>query len=156
MTEESKKKAVDLGFDLTKQFLSLAFAGIAFVVGLSFNTPGSVSATMLWLIVGIFGGSVLLGLIFLMRGVHMLSVQNRYDIYATSLRVLSTLQIFLMLIGTVFLGTILKAHRSSSEPPSHTIEIRLDPQHTVVYPIDPSKDMSVEIQEGKVTIIPTK
>src|ERR1035438_9425408 len=80
MTEECEKKAAELGFDLTKQFLTLAFAGIAFVVGLSFNTPGAVSSLMLWLVIGVFGGSVLLGLLFLMRGVSLLSVEKSYNL----------------------------------------------------------------------------
>src|ERR1019366_7757720 len=106
--QDCQKKAAELGFDLTKQFLTLAFAGIAFVVGLSFNTPGTVSSLMLWLVIGVFGGSVLLGLLFLMRGVSLLSVEKSYNIYAPSLRGLAILQIILMLVGTVFLGMILK------------------------------------------------
>ncbi len=152
MVEECEKKAAELGFDLTKQFLTLAFAGIAFVVGLSFNTPGSVSLLMLWLVIGAFGGSVLLGLLFLMRGVSLLSIQKSYDIYAPSLRGLAIFQIILMLIGTAFLGTILKAHPSKVAPVTHNMEIRLDPQHSVIYPIDPDKNTTVEIDDGKVKI----
>src|SRR5437016_12654560 len=97
---DCQKKAAELGFDLTKQFLTLAFAGIAFVVGLSFNTPGSISSLMLWLVIATFGLSAVLGLLFLMRGVNLLSVQKTYDIYASSLRFLATLQIIFMLVGT--------------------------------------------------------
>jgi hypothetical protein len=154
--EDCQKKAAELGFDLTKQFLTLAFAGIAFVVGLSFNTPGSVSALMLWLVIGAFGGSVLLGLLFLMRGVSLLSIQKSYDIYAPSLRGLAVFQIILMLIGTVFLGTILKERPSKVTPVIHSMEIRLDPQRTVVYPIDPDKNTTVEIDGGKVKITAAK
>lgn len=63
--EDCQKKAAELGFDLTKQFLTLAFAGIAFIVGLSFNTPGAVSSATLWLVIGTFGASAALGLGFL-------------------------------------------------------------------------------------------
>jgi len=158
MAEECEKKAAELGFDLTKQFLTLAFAGIAFVVGLSFNTPGAVSSLMLWLVIGVFGGSVLLGLLFLMRGVNLLSIEKSYDIYAPSLRGLAIFQIIFMLIGTVFLGTILKEHPSNVTPPGvHTMEVRLDPQHTVVYPIDPDKNtIVVEVADGKVKISASK
>src|SRR5579863_7056845 len=116
MAEECEKKAAEIGFDLTKQFLTLAFAGIAFVVGLSFNTPGSVSSLMLWLVIVAFGGSALLGLLFLMRGVNLLSVQKSYDIYASSLRGLSIVQIIFMLIGTGLLVTILKERPSQAAP----------------------------------------
>lgn len=156
MAEECEKKAAELGFDLTKQFLTLAFAGIAFVVGLSFNTPGTVSSLMLWLIIGTFGGSVLLGLLFLMRGVSLLSIQKSYDIYAPSLRVLAICQIVLTLIGTVFLGIILKTRPSTIAPAAHSMEIRLDQQRSMVYPIDPDKNTTVEIDDGKVKITAVK
>ena len=112
---------------------------------------------MLWLIIGVFGGSVLLGLLFLMRGVSLLSIEKSYNIYAPSLRGLAIFQIILMLIGTVFLGTILKRH----PPPSpasvaHNMEIKLDQQHSVVYPIDPDKNTTVEIDDGKVKITAVK
>ena len=154
--QDCQKKAAELGFDLTKQFLTLAFAGIAFVVGLSFNTPGTVSSLMLWLVIGVFGGSVVLGLLFLMRGVNLLSIEKSYDIYAPSLRGLAICQIIFMLIGTVFLGTILKTHPSKATPVAHSMEIRLDAQHSVVYPIDPDKNTTVEIDGGKVKITAAK
>jgi hypothetical protein len=156
MAEECEKKAAELGFDLTKQFLTLAFAGIAFVVGLSFNAPGSISSLMLWLVIVAFGGSALLGLLFLMRGVNLLSVQKSYDIYASSVRGLSIFQIILMLIGTVFLVTILKERPLKVASVAHSMEIKLDSQHSVVYPIDPDKNISVEIDGGKVKITSVK
>jgi len=156
MAEECEKKAAELGFDLTKQFLTFAFAGIAFVVGLFFNTPGTVSSLMLWLVIGVFGGSVILGLLFLMRGVSLLSIDKSYDIYAPSLRGLAVLQIILMLIGTVFLCAILKRHPSPVAPVAHSMEIKLDQQRSVVYPIDPDKNTTVEIDDGKVKITAVK
>lgn len=89
MSQDCEKKAAELSFDLTKQFLSLAFAGIAFVVGLSFNSPGAVSSLMLWTVVSVFALSAALGLMFLMHGVSRLSTAKSYDVYATSLRFLA-------------------------------------------------------------------
>src|SRR5947208_13874125 len=88
---DCQKKAAELGFDLTKQFLTLAFAGIAFVVGLSFNAPGAVSSVLFWSVILTFALSAILGLSFLMHGVNLLSVQKTYDIYASSLRFLAVL-----------------------------------------------------------------
>ena len=156
MAEECEKKAAELGFDLTKQFLTLAFAGIAFVVGLSFSTPGVVSTLMLWLVIGAFGGSALLGLGFLMHGVSLLSVKKSFDIYASTLRILAVFQIVFMLVGTIFLGAILREHPSKVAPVVHTVEIKLDSQQSVVYTIDPEKNTSVEIAGGKVKINATK
>ena|ERR1700678_2273258 len=157
MVEECEKKAAEVGFDLTKQFLTLAFAGIAFVVGLSFNTPGAVSSLMLWLVIGTFGASVVLGIAFLMHGVNLLSIKKSFDIYATTLRVLAALQIVLMVIGTVFLCTIVKEHHpSASMPVTHNLEIKLASQQSVLYPIDADKNTTVEIDGAKVKITAAK
>jgi len=154
--DDCQKKAAELGFDLTKQFLTLAFAGIAFVVGLSFSSPDAVSSLMLWLVIGTFGLSAVLGLLFLMHGVSLLGVQKTYDIYASSLRVLSTIQIVLMLIGTVMLVPILNTRPSkkSSVPPS-SVEIKLGTEKILRYPMDPNKNLTVEFDDGKVKIIET-
>lgn len=156
MAEECEKKAADLGFDLTKQFLTLAFGGIAFVVGLSFNTPGAVSSLMLWLIVGSFGGSALLGLLFLMNGVNRLSVQKSYDIYASSLRFLAFLQIVCMLVGTILLAVVLKDHGSKEAEKPHTIQIRTDANHSVTYPLDPDRNVTVETYGNNIKVTTSK
>jgi hypothetical protein len=153
---ECDKKATELGFDLTKQFLSLAFAGIAFVVGLSFSTPGSVSSMLLWCTVIAFGLSAVLGLLFLMTGVNQLSVKKSYDIYAASLRFLSIFQILLMLGGTALLVPILQRRpNQKSGAVSNQIELK-NGQQSVVYPIDPNKSHTIELENGKVKITETK
>jgi hypothetical protein len=149
--KDCQKKAAELGFDLSKQFLTLALAGIAFVVGLSFNTPGAISSLMLWLTVGTFGLSTAIGLIFLMRGVSLISIDHTYDIYATSLRALAGAQIMLVLVGVVLLAPLL-IRRSAKESSANAIELRLDKQQTVVYPIDPNKNVTIEADGGKIKI----
>ena len=156
MADDGKKKATDLGFDLTRQFLTLAFAGIAFVVGLSFNTPGAVSSWMLWLVIGAFGGSVLLGLLFFMHSISLLNNNESYDINARSLRGLVTSQIAFMLIGMVFIGFILYGHAAKSSPATHVLEIREGSARSVEYPIDPDKNVTVEIDGEKVKITAAK
>jgi hypothetical protein len=155
MDDEYVKKAADLGFDVTKQFLTLAFAGIAFVVGLSFSAPGAVSTLMLWAVISVFGGSAVLGLLFLMRGVHQLSEKKSFDVYTPSLRWLASLQIIAVIMGTGCLAVILKSHSGTTQPIAHTMEIRLDSLHSVVYPIDPDKNTTVEVDGGKVKIAST-
>jgi hypothetical protein len=156
MAEECEKKAAELGFDLTKQFLTLAFGGIAFVVGLSFSTPGAVSLLMLWLVIGAFGGSAILGLVFLMHGVNLLSVKQSYDIYASSLRAFAIFQIIFMLIGTALLGLLLKHHSSATTQTARDVEIRTDAQHSVRYPLDPDKNITVELDGGKLKVSTSK
>ena len=153
---DCQKKAAELGFDLTKQFLTLAFAGIAFVVGLSFNTPGSVSSLLFWAVITTFGLSAVLGLFFLMHGVSLLSVEKTYNIYASSLRFLATFQIVLMLFGTGLLVPILAARQTKrSVPTANSIEIKVGQQQSVTYPIDPSKNFIIELDDGKLTITNT-
>jgi len=152
MSEDCQKKAAELGFDLTKQFLTLAFAGIAFVVGLSFNKPGAVSSLMLWLTVGIFAASAVLGLVFLMHGVNLLSVTKTYDIYASSLRILAALQIVLVLVGVVMLVPVLNGRPSKATPNNGELRIDVSADQSLTYPLEPDKDVTVEIDGTKVTV----
>jgi len=154
VVDECQKKAAELGFDVTKQFLTMAFAGIAFVVGLSFNTPGSVSSVMFWAVIAVFGLSAAFGIFFLLHGVNLLSVQKTYDIYASSLRFLAAFQIVLMLGGTALLFPILYARQShlTVAPSTSTIEIKLGTAQSVTYPIDPAKNVVIELDDGKLKI----
>ena len=155
--DDCQKKAAELGFDLTKQFLTLAFAGIAFVVGLSFSSPDVVSSLMLWLVVGTFGLSAVLGLLFLMHGVNLLGIQKTYDIYASSLRILATIQIVLMLIGTVMLVPILNGRPNKKNTSGGSaVEIKIGPQQSMRYPIDPNKNLTIEFDGAKVTVTDAK
>lgn len=145
------QEAAKLGFDLTKQFITLAVGGIAFVVGLSFSTPTAVSSILLWSTIGVFAVSAILGLFFLMHGVNILSVQKSYDIYATSLRFLAGLQVILVLGGMILLCPILY-HRPAAAvaKPGNSIRIQLAPQQSLSYPIEPNKNYTIEIDAGKV------
>jgi|GEM_PF-6110337 len=157
--DDHDKEAAKLGFDLTKQFLTLAIGGIAFVVGLSFSTPSAVSSVLLWATLGVFGLSAVLGLFFLMHGVNILSVQKSYDIYATSLRFLAGFQIILVLVGVALLFPILYGRPASVTPKSpnaNTIQIQISPEQTLSYPVEPDKNYTIEIEAGKVKFNATK
>jgi hypothetical protein len=147
-----EEEAAKLGFDLTKQFITFALGGIAFVVGLYFSTPNAVSIVLLWSTVAVFAVSTILGLAFLMHGVNILSVQRSYDIYATSLRFLSGLQIILVLIGVALLAPILYYKPTSPTPSatSNTITIQIDSKQSISYPLESDKNYVVEIEGGKV------
>ena len=157
MPADHEQEAAKLGFDLTKQFITLAIGGIAFVVGLSFSTPTAVSSILLWSTVAVFALSAILGLFFLMHGVNILSVQKSYDIYATSLRFLAALQIILVLVGVVLLCPILY-HRppAAAAKAANSIQIQLAPQQSLSYPIEPDKNYTIEIDAGKVKFSATK
>jgi len=157
MPENHAEEAAKLGFDLTKQFITLAVGGIAFVVGLSFSSPTVVSSVLLWSTIAVFALSAVLGLFFLMHGVNILSVQKSYDIYATSLRFLAGLQIALVLVGMVLLCPILY-HRpaESVTTPGTNIRVQLTPQQSVSYPVEAGKNYTIEIENGKLKFSATK
>lgn len=158
MPNNHEEEAAKLGFDLTKQFITLALGGIAFVVGLSFSTPNAVSTVLLWSTVAVFALSTVLGLAFLMHGVNILSVDRSYDIYATSLRLLSAFQIILVLIGVVLLAPILyfKPAPSTQTAATNSITIQVDSKKSISYPLEPDKNYVVEIEDGKVKFSATK
>jgi hypothetical protein len=152
MANNHAEEAARLGFDLTKQFITLAVGGIAFVVGLSFSTPTVVSSLLLWSTIGVFAVSAVLGLFFLMHGVNILSVQKSYDIYATSLRFLAGLQIVLVLVGMVLLCPILYQRPATpATRKENSIHVQLSPQQSISYPVEADKSYTVEIENGKVT-----
>ncbi len=152
---DCKEKAAELGFDLTKQFLSIALAAIAFIVGLTFSAPGTVSTFWLWTTIAVFGASAILGFLFLMHGVNLLSIQNTYDIYASSLRFLAGLQIVFVLAGVILLVPIVSS-RPSKATPAGSLEVKLTGQQSIVYPIDPDKNTTIEVDGGKIKITATK
>ncbi len=157
MAAEHQQKAAELGFDVTKQFLTLALSGIAFVVGLSFSSPNVVSTILLWSTVGMFGGSAVLGLLFLMRGVNILSVHSSYDIYATSLRWLSGAQILLVLVGVSLLVPILyhRADGALGGTDARVIEIKVGEQ-SVRYPVESDKNYTIELDGSNVKCAASK
>jgi len=61
-----------------------------------------------------------------------------------------------MLVGTALLLPIVGARQSrKSTPNANNIEIRISPQQSVTYPIDPRKDFIIEVDNGKVKITNT-
>ena len=158
MPNNHEEEAAKLGFDLTKQFITLALGGIAFVVGLSFSTPTAVSSILLWSTVGVFALSAIFGLFFLMHGVNILSIDKSYDIYATSLRVLAALQILLVLVGVVLLIPILYHRPDSTDTAntSNTIKIQIDSQKSISYPVEKDKSYTIEMDNGKIKFSATK
>jgi hypothetical protein len=157
MSNGHEQEAAKLSFDVTKQFVTIAVGGIAFVVGLSSSSPTAISSFLLWTTIAVFGLSAVFGLLFLMHGVNTLSVQKSYDIYATGLRILAISQISLVLIGVVLLFPILY-NRPAPQPFSQSgdIRIQLSPQQSLSYPVPADKNYVIEIDGTKVRISATK
>lgn len=100
---DKREKAANIAFDLSKQFLSIAFAGIAFAIGLSAATANEQPSWLLWTTVGLFGLSSVLGLLFLMRGAGCVANDGSFDIYEPLALRLAGLQIATVAFGVAFL-----------------------------------------------------
>ena len=152
-----QEEAAKLGFDLTKQFITLAIGGIAFVVGMTVSNPSAISSLLLWSIIGVFALSVILGLFFLLHGVNILCIQRSYDIYATSLRFLAGAQIILVLLGVGLLVPVLYGlSPKGNEPPTGgEITIENSGGQRLSYPVDATKDYQIEMSNGRVTFSTT-
>ncbi len=150
--DEHKKSAAELAFDVTRQFLTLAFGGIAFVVGLSFSSPDAVSQTFLWWTIGLFSASAVFGLLVLMNGVGKISEESTFDIYSSSLRLFSIVQILLIIAGTALLIPIVSNGGSANEQPTANIEISNGGSESISYPIDPASSYEVEVTKDKISI----
>jgi hypothetical protein len=150
MSDAHQQKAAELGFDLTKQFLTLAFGGIAFVVGISFSSPSAVSTALLWWAIGLFSTSCILGLLFLMKGVNHLSEKKSFDIYAASLRVLSILQIIFVMAGVITLCPVVN-HRAPISETKGSIQIHVNGRSSITYPNKPDENVIIELNGSNFT-----
>jgi len=157
LPHEHEQEAAKLAFDITKQFITIAIGGIAFVVGLYSSSPTAVSSFLLWTTVVVFGLSALFGLVFLMHGVSLLSIDKSYDVYATGLRFLSIFQIVLVFLGVILFFPILYKRPTSPLPSENgEIRIQLSPQQSISYPVPVDKNYVIEIDGTKVKISATR
>lgn len=115
-------KPAEISFDLSKQFLSISFAGIAFAIGLSTSDGDTRASWMFWVSIAFFALSSILGLLFMMRGAADFSEDGKFNIFDTCPRVLSIAQIILLVVGTALL---LPLHLQVKKPKKtgHSIQI---------------------------------
>lgn len=157
MSDDHQKEAAKLGFDLTKQFLTLAFAGIAFVVGMAASQPNAISTALIWWAIGLFAASAMFGLLLLMRWVNRLNEEKSFDVYAISLRVFSSLQIVCVAVGVALLCPMVgKQPAIGPTMPGSSIDIKLGGSQTLSYPIEPDKNVTIEFDGTKFTFSATK
>lgn len=98
--KDQHKDSCQYAVDTAKQFLSLAAAGVAFVVGLVMAGATSAVQPYYWA-AGLFVASVLFGLIFVMSVVAHVNQCNNYDVYTPVLKFLSLVQIICFVAATV-------------------------------------------------------
>lgn len=135
---EYRKFAAELGFSLTRQFLTIAFAGIAFTVGVA-HTGGSIEASAAWVIVGTFVASIFFGLLLLMRGVGCIHQDGVFNIYDTVIVILSILQIGTVLFGFAFLCPKLMKEKREPDSSATILNIQIDSGNPSTLPLDGGK-----------------
>lgn len=100
---EWRDKSLDVANDVAKQFIALALGGIAFAIGISGKSPGSLNDPRFWIAIGALGLSAILGFLFLMGAVARMADGKRLDVYSGLPRFLAGMQIILVGVATVVL-----------------------------------------------------
>lgn len=135
---DNHKNSCNYSVDLSKQFLTYAAAGVAFLVASVLAAPSQVD----WLSYtsfSSFGFSMAFGLLFVMSVVGHIAKTSNYDVYTPVLRAFSGLQIFAFVVGIVCLGIVVvrKSSASHQRPmplSDSTLEITIGPKllrHTI-------------------------
>jgi hypothetical protein len=106
MDEQHHKDACSYGVEIAKQFITLASAGIAFVVGVATAGGSGVRAFYVSTVI-VLAVSLACGLLYLMNVVGRIHSDNDYNVYSIGLRVLAALQIVAFMLGVVILALIL-------------------------------------------------
>jgi hypothetical protein len=94
---QSNKDATKYSVEVSKQFLTLASAGVAFAVGLVFSDKHPELTGPLRTTVWLFSGSIASGLIYLMSVVGQIGKNENYDVYSSSLRFVALVQVVLFM-----------------------------------------------------------
>ncbi|NIR49256.1 hypothetical protein GWO43_12305 [candidate division KSB1 bacterium] len=89
--------------EISKQFLTLASAGVAFVVGLAISNSQIING-LFYITVTCLVLSILLGLVFIMSVVAHISSEENYDVYSKQLRTLAMVQMVGFFFGIILLG----------------------------------------------------
>lgn len=122
MSEEISK-AQELAFDISRQFMTFAVAGIGFAIAVTGEHPDAYSAKSFAVGIGLFVLGVVAGLAFLMHGVSKFSEKMPLDVYSALPRWLSLIQIFSVAGGA---SLILYLHLSTLTSPAPPPEVIVD------------------------------
>lgn len=116
--QDKHKDSCKYSIEISKQFLTLSSAGIAFVVGLAMARSITVSNSFYWS-VGLFAVSVAVGLFYVMSVVAHINQDDNYNVYTTTPRCLALIQIVTFLAAISVLGfIILSEDRNSKQMPA--------------------------------------
>lgn len=107
-TPKNEKQYIDsctFSIEIAKQFITIATAGIAFLVGMALKFQCSMDNLWIYAIIGLFL-SVTSGLLYLMNVVGHVNNSGNYDVYTKSLRFLSGSQIILFVFSLFLVSLI--------------------------------------------------
>jgi hypothetical protein len=145
------KDACSYGVDLAKQFLTLASAGIAFIVGLILSTPKMIPFGWLIIILLLLAASMAFGLLFLMSVVGFIGRRAGYDVYTLRFRVLASVQIATFLLPIVLIGWFTLNYVADTAQTLDTPPVRLKISadgKTIEQPVFPQSDIELVVNKG--------
>ena len=116
--QDKHKDSCKYSVEISKQFLTLSSAGIAFVIGLAMARSTTVPNSFYWS-VALFAASVAVGLVYVMSVVAHINQDDNYDVYTATLRCLALIQIITFLAAISVLGFIfLSEDKNSKQMPA--------------------------------------
>jgi hypothetical protein len=113
--EQHHKDACAYSVEIAKQFITMASAGIAFVVGVAIAAEGRYRGWFIAALV-LLGLSLFIGIGYIMNIVGAIHVGNDYDVYSPRLRWVATIQMLLFLFALVVLGKLVLYSVKSDVP----------------------------------------
>ena len=140
---ENKKNASNLAVEISKQFLAIAFAGIAFTIGISSQDGAIMGSRLFWGVIVVFAISAVLGFCFLMHGVSKYAKGEAFAPYGGGARFAAFLQSLALAVGV---GLLLWLHVESVESKSKTGDQRLQIEQT-------PKGTTVRVSSGRKATI---
>lgn len=107
--DQKHKDACQYSVDVAKEFLGLAAAGVAFVIGLIFAGDAPFTKRAVFWSLGSLAVSLLLGWLYLMNVVSSIAQYDNYNVYQPRRRFLAGFQIVAFLVAV---GVLADATRS--------------------------------------------
>ncbi len=144
---ERHKESCKYAVEISKQFMTLGVAAIAFVVSLLLAEKFIISKDCSYTLMVILGISVLFGIIFLMSVVGHINRTENYDVYTGKLRFFASGQVILFFVAMVVIGYSVVNYPIKQTGPNTANMTILIKDKQVTYPIPTGADISVKIDE---------
>lgn len=144
------KDALDISLDMTRLLLTIAFAGIGVIVGLSQTNCSASYFCFCWIAVLVFAISAVSGIVYIMCAIFQLGSNNSCNVFDKRLTFLSKTQIYLLLGGIAILCIALWLGGAHHTPQPRTILLKTDNGQSVAYPVQEEKNIVIEFDQGKI------